>query len=1000
MTDSDDWRDPVEELAEEFLDRHRRGERPSISEYVERHPQWAERIRKLFPTLLMMEELKSDSQDLRDSAAEAAAPPKPPPERLGDFRILREIGRGGMGVVYEAVQESLGRPVALKVLPETLLSSPQALRRFRHEAQAAARLHHTNIVPVFGIGEHEGQHYYAMQYIEGCSLDRVLSEVRCKAREHEDPTESDLSEGHSHGALRELACDMLSGRFQPTSPAPEENEQDSANLTDDTIELSSVQPEAPPPGPPHNDSQGQPSPIALPDGEPLAPLGPDYWRSVAGIGVQVAGALHYAHKRGVLHRDVKPGNLLLDHQGAAWITDFGLAKFVEHEDLTRSGGTVGTLRYMAPEQLEGDADARSDVYNLGLTLYELLTLRPAFDETSHQRLLRQVSRETPPRPRAVDPQIPRDLETIVLKAIERDPGHRYQMSGELAEDMERFLEDRPIRARRTSALEHAWRWCRRNPAVAGLSATALLLLVALATLASIGYALRTKALSVESQLHAQARSERERAEANLQLAADAFEEVFARIGGVPLPQVLGETTDDVWYESSGQAAVSRRDAAVLQSLLKFYDGFADQNRDSERWQQETARAYRRVGEIEFVLGRLDDAEKALRRARQFYEKLRQTKPEEPDYVIGLAAVHNALGRITAEASRFSESLPHHHEALDLLIGSRRVVSTARGRFELARTCDLIGFQSIRRFRRLAATDREADHAEAQSHFRRALKILDELAAEDPANDDYRLAMAQCYQHLSVASRRRGPRDGDHRAKDNQEGKDCAERAIEILEGLIDDFPDNPHYKRELALVFAFASEPQDVDREVIRSTERLTRGVAMMEKLVDAYPDVPEYRYTLAFCHHARAGVLWQAGQVEQASKHCRQSVALGKVLVKEFPDVLRYRAQLLRALHSLAAIHRHHNQPREARDVLEEVIAIASSFLPVAGRAGPPVHVLVSAYADLAEIQEELNEPHLAEQARQKAREFGPQPSRRPGPFRSGRPEEKPTLDSNPSQP
>ena len=223
-----DLRDPFEQLAEEFVDCHRRGERPSVSEYVERHPQWAERIRKLFPMLLMMEEFKPDSQGLSDSVVEAAAPPKPAPEQLGDFRILREIGRGGMGVVYKAVQESLGRPVAVKLLPEALLSSPQGLRRFHREAQATARLHHTNIVPMFGIGEHEGKHYFAMQYIEGCSLDRVLSEIirsLSQTRDHDDAMDSDSSVGHSQGAsesLGELARAMLSGDFQPVSPRSEE----------------------------------------------------------------------------------------------------------------------------------------------------------------------------------------------------------------------------------------------------------------------------------------------------------------------------------------------------------------------------------------------------------------------------------------------------------------------------------------------------------------------------------------------------------------------------------------------------------------------------------------------------------------------------------------------------------------------------------------------------------------------------------------------------------
>ena len=204
--------------------------------------------------------------------------------------------------------------------------------------------------------------------------------------------------------------------------------------------------------------------------------------------MQVAEALEYAHAQGVLHRDIKPSNLLLDLHGTAWVADFGLAKLADQADLTHTGDVVGTWRYMAPERFGGVSDARSDVYSLGLTLYELLALRPAFDGSTREELIHQVSSGVPPRPRKVNPEVPRDLETIVLKAIERDPAARYQTAGELAEDLRRFLEDRPIRARRCSPAERAWRWARRNPAVASLGASVALLLAALAigsTLAAI-----------------------------------------------------------------------------------------------------------------------------------------------------------------------------------------------------------------------------------------------------------------------------------------------------------------------------------------------------------------------------------------------------------------------------------------------------------------------------------------------------------------------------------
>jgi tetratricopeptide (TPR) repeat protein len=197
---------------------------------------------------------------------------------------------------------------------------------------------------------------------------------------------------------------------------------------------------------------------------------------VARIGLQVAEALAHAHAQNILHRDIKPANLLLDMQGTVWVTDFGLAKY-EGDDLTKTGDVVGTIRYMAPERFSGWADQRSDVYSLGLTLYELICLRAAFEETDRGCLVKQISELEPPPPRSVDPRLPRDLETIVLKAMAKEPSQRYPSARELADDLQRFLADRPIRARRSSAWEQAWRWCRRNRLVASLVGLLALVLI-------------------------------------------------------------------------------------------------------------------------------------------------------------------------------------------------------------------------------------------------------------------------------------------------------------------------------------------------------------------------------------------------------------------------------------------------------------------------------------------------------------------------------------------
>jgi serine/threonine protein kinase/WD40 repeat protein len=447
-------RDPVEELAEDFLERYRRGEHPSLSEFIARAPEHADEIHELFPALVLMEQAGPAG-----SAPRAPGPSAEGVDRLGEYRIIREIGRGGMGIVYEAEQEALGRLVALKVLRAP--ADGECLLRFRREARAAARLHHTNIVPVFDIGERDGIHYYAMQFIQGQGLDEVITELYRLRGDRNRPVRAEAPPWSAGpGLAGSVPADHFQGENQkaglpePPSAATDESTRSSASsVLNDQSDFSTK-----------SDFQ--------------------YYRSVARIGLQVASALAHAHDQRVLHRDIKPSNLLLDARGMVWVTDFGLAK-EDGEDITRTGDVVGTLRYMAPERFTGVADARSDIYSLGLTLYELLTLRPAFLETDRVRLVQAIATQEPKSPRRLDPQLPRDLETIVLKAINKDPSRRYAAAAELEEDLRRFLADRPIQARRTSSWERVRRWCRRNPGWAATIATVLGLLSFIAIAGSV-----------------------------------------------------------------------------------------------------------------------------------------------------------------------------------------------------------------------------------------------------------------------------------------------------------------------------------------------------------------------------------------------------------------------------------------------------------------------------------------------------------------------------------
>lgn len=476
--------DRLADIVDEWQARLRRGEKPDVEEYAARHPDLAGDLRDLLPALAAVEDLKGDALD-RTIAPQAGADPSDGAaqlEQLGDFRILREVGRGGMGVVYEAEQVSLGRRVALKVLPQKVLRDPKQKRRFEREARSAAKLHHTNIVPVFGVGEHDGIPYYVMQFIQGLALDAVLQEVKrlhsSGSGKAPDPAAPTLTRADVSAV--DVARSLVTGTFGAGPDSPSDARAGPSDVpkakSGSTLNV----------GPPSSGSFVGPGLGVGGSGITRSKAKPQtYWQSVALLGAQVADALEYAHKQGVLHRDVKPSNLLLDTRGTVWVTDFGLAKADDQENLTHTGDVLGTLRYMPPEAFDGRADARGDVYSLGLTLYELLALRPAFDEKDRHRLIKHVTTMEPTRLDRLAPAIPRDLVTIVHKATDRDPARRYQTAGALADDLNRFLADEPIQARRSTRWERTLRWMRHNPAAAGLIAASAIALLAVAGAATV-----------------------------------------------------------------------------------------------------------------------------------------------------------------------------------------------------------------------------------------------------------------------------------------------------------------------------------------------------------------------------------------------------------------------------------------------------------------------------------------------------------------------------------
>ena len=588
--DEDAQAELLDALATEFVDRYRKGERPSVAEYAEAHSALAADIRDLFPTIAQVEGFKVEIERPPQSNAGPAAPPhgRLGMEQLGDFRIIRELGRGGMGVVYEAEQKSLGRRVALKVLPLLSTLNPDLIRRFQREAKTAGRLHHANIVPVFGVGESHGFHYYVMQMIDGVGLDSLIDERFLIASAASVPrtNQLDLTTDNcpsqdgtvtEDGLKKRTHTPDASGRATAQFAIPAAGTSGEADAADvGTIDEQGAHPEN--------------------SGPPQLSL-----REIIRVGMQAADALHYAHDNGILHRDIKPGNLLLDKAGVLWVADFGLAKAIETDDITASGNIVGTVRYMAPEALQGQADGRSDVYSLGVTLYEVLAGRRAWQHTERTQLIQQIFNSGLTPLRKVDPSLPRDLETVIMKATARDLPNRYQSAAEFARDLQNILEDRPITARRISPIERLWRWSRRNPVVSSLGVVSASLLTTVALLVLIDF-------SAE-------REQRARAEATADMALDALDQIFDQFApdqsaAAPIP-VDGD-------DGQVPAVISTESAKLLESLLKFYDDLAKAADGDPHLMLKCADARRKVGDIHQRLGQYDKSIESYSQAADQY----------------------------------------------------------------------------------------------------------------------------------------------------------------------------------------------------------------------------------------------------------------------------------------------------------------------------------------------------------------------------------------------
>lgn len=569
-------------LIEEISDKLQSLEPVDITTYCEKHPQYADLLRQLMPSMKML----ADIGDTDEANHHASIGGKP----LGDFRLIREIGRGGMGVVYEAEQLSLNRRVALKVLPFAAMIQPNHLRRFHNEAQAAACLHHPHIVPVHAVGSDRGIHFYAMQLIEGRSAAELIADQ--KQRRSTDNTQ-----------LK-----------QPTSEVRR-------NTADgETVPLADL--------------------LTLPTFDQNRMC-----RQIARLGAEAAHALHYAHSQGVIHRDIKPANLLIDQLGSLWITDFGLASVNNDLSLTVSDQLIGTFRYMSPEQAAGieAIDQRSDVYSLGITIYELLTLKKAVRGETRQAILHEIANVEPTPPTTLLPSISADLETIVLKAIAKEPADRYQSAKQFAEDLERFIQHKPIVAKRPTRLQRVTKWCVRHRYVTAAS-VAVLCLISIASV--VGAMLLSQAYRSESE-------QRKRAEASLQIAVRAIDQVYG--------EFVGNELDDT-------AELTPKQERLLSVAKELYENLAEKTQgDATSWSgylnvhQQLASIYRR-------LGQWNQAEATLREAIPAYEKaIRNSSGQHQIKYRGqLASVEEQLATVLVRQGKPDEAEEFYRRSIERL----------------------------------------------------------------------------------------------------------------------------------------------------------------------------------------------------------------------------------------------------------------------------------------------------------------------------------------------
>jgi tetratricopeptide (TPR) repeat protein/tRNA A-37 threonylcarbamoyl transferase component Bud32 len=767
-------------VLDEYLRALEAGCPPSTDEIVAAHPELAVPLRAYLQSLAELHDVAASlGAHLPDEAATAEPPSAN--TRLGDFELAGEIGRGGMGIVYEARQISLGRRVAVKVLPFAAVLDARQIARFKNEAQAAAQLQHPHIVPVYAVGVERGIHYYAMQLIEGQSLDRILARLR--------------------------------GECPPEIAATSAEDRSVDTLT---------------------------------NGAPADSL--DYFRRVVELGIQAALALHAAHSDGILHRDVKPSNLLLDASGKLWITDFGLARCQRDLALTQTGDVVGTRQYMSPEQARGQQaliDHRTDIYALGVTLYEMLTLRPALDGDT--TVAYPAASVEPVRLRAWQPKLPLDLETVVLKAMAAERDDRYLTAQELADDLGRVLEGKPTVARPPTLVDRLGRFARRHRrAVAAAAALSVAATIALAAVTILIHREKTKA-------------ERDfaRAEAYFQQAQDTVES-------------LGSSFAERLAEVPGATGVRRE---LLEETLGYYRRFVEQAGDDPTLRAELATTLGKIGALNDQMGLTDEALEAHDKAIALLEQLKAEQPAAADYAQRLAVCRNNLGLTLSRAGRADDARRELAKAAAEQTRLMEASPDAPGlRSELARS-----------YVNLGDVERQAGRvAQADDAIRKAIKLQEDLAGSEASGAEAQHSLSMAYTQLAALGHG-SPADA----------VEWYRKGVEHARAAVHANPRKVKYQSDLATTLNNLAAAQARQDELEPAAATYREAIDLQKKLLQQAPLDRAYRRDLAVSYNNLGLAYTRLRQADAAQRSYRNALGFHQQLVAERPDDLDAQSSL-----------------------------------------------------------------------------------------------------------